>query len=81
MMKPEQLAMIEAAEKSGEAREMFKMMREMSPRKVKVTGGTVDGDDALIDFEGVEGGKPVKGVAECVRIAGKWYMTGSSSRQ
>ncbi len=69
------------SEKAGEAKEMFKMMREMSPRKVKVTGGTVDGDDALVDFEGVEGGKPVKGVAECVRIAGKWYMSGTSTRQ
>lgn len=73
--------MMAASEKAGEAKEMFKMMREMSPRKVKVTGGTVDGDDALVDFEGVEGGKPVKGVAECVRIAGKWYMSGTSTRQ
>lgn len=78
--RPEQLAMIEAAEKSGEAREMFKMMREMSPRKVKVTGGTVDGDAALVDFEGVEGGRTVKGIAECVRISGTWYMSGTSNR-
>lgn len=78
---PDQLAMMEAAEKSGEAKDMFKMLRDMSPRKVKVTGGTVDGDEAFVDFEGVEDGKPVKGVAECVRIAGKWYMTGSSTRQ
>jgi hypothetical protein len=78
---PEQAKMMAASEKAGEAKEMFKMMREMSPRKVKVTGGTVDGDDALVDFEGVEGGKPVKGVAECVRIAGKWYMSGTSTRQ
>lgn len=78
---PEQAKMMAASEKSGEAKEMFKMMRDMSPRKVKVTGGTIDGDDALVDFEGVEDGKPMKGVAECVRIAGRWYMTGSSSRQ
>lgn len=78
---PEQAKMMAASEKSGEAKEMFKMMREMSPRKVKITGGTVDGDDALIDFDAVEGGKPVKGVAECVRIAGKWYMTGTNTRQ
>lgn len=77
---PDQLKMMEAAEKSGEAKEMFKMMRAMSPRKVKVTGGSVDGDSALIDFEGVEDGKPVKGLAECVRVAGKWYMTGSSNK-
>lgn len=79
--RPEQAKMMAESEKSGEAKEMFKMMRDMSPRKVKVTGGTVDGDDALVDFEGVEGGKPVKGVAECVRISGKWYMSGTSTRQ
>lgn len=77
---PEQAKMMAASEKSGEAKEMFKMLRDMSPRKVKVTGGTIDGDDALVDFEGVEGGKPVKGVADCVRIAGKWYMTGTSNK-
>jgi hypothetical protein len=77
---PDQAKQMEASEKSGEAKEMFKMMRAMSPRKVKITGGTVDGDDALVDFEAVEDGKPVKGVAECVRIAGKWYMSGSNTR-
>ena len=77
---PEQAKMMAASEKAGEAKEMFKMMRDMSPRKVKVTGGTVDGDDALVDFAGVEDGKPVTGVAEVVRIAGKWYMTGSSTK-
>lgn len=78
--RPEQAKMMAESEKSGEAKEMFKMLRDMSPRKVKVTGGTIDGDDALVDFEGVEDGKPMKGVADCVRIAGKWYMTGTSNR-
>ena len=77
---PEQATMMAAAEKSGEAKEMFAMMRAMSPRKVRVTGGTVDGDSALVDFEGVEEGKPVKGTADVVRLAGRWFMTGSSSR-
>lgn len=76
---PEQLKMMEAAEKSGEAKDLFKMMREMSPRRVKVLGGTVDGDSALVDFEGVTDGKPAKGMAECVRIDGRWYMTGTSN--
>ncbi len=77
---PEQAKMMAASEKSGEAKEMFKMMRDMSPRKVRITGGTLDGDSALVDFEGVEDGKPVKGTADVSRIAGKWYMTGSSNR-
>ena len=77
---PEQAKMMAAAEKSGEAKDLFKMIREMSPGKVRVTGGTIDGDAAMVDFDGVEGGKPVKGVAEVVRVGGKWYMTGSSNR-
>lgn len=75
---PDQLAMMEAAEKSGEAKEMFTMMREMSPRKVRVLGGTVDGDSALVDIEGVLDGKTVKAMAECVRVGGRWYMAGMS---
>lgn len=77
---PEQARMMAESEKAGEAKEMFKMMRDMSPRKVRITGGTIDGDAALVDFEGVEGGKPVKGTADVNRIAGKWYMAGSSTR-
>lgn len=77
---PEQAKMMAESEKAGEAKEMFKMMRDMSPRKVRITGGTIDGDSALVDFEGVEGGKPVKGTADVNRIAGKWYMAGSSTR-
>lgn len=77
---PEQRKMMQASEKSGEAKEMFQMMRAMSPRKVRVTGGTVDGDEALVDFEGVEDGKPAKGVATVVRIGGLWYLQGTSNR-
>ncbi len=77
---PEQRKMMQEAEKSGEAKEMFGMLRAMSPRKVKVTGGTVDGDSALVDYEGVEGGKSVKGTADMVRMGGVWYLTGTSNR-
>lgn len=78
---PERRQMMEASEKSGEAKEMFAMMRAMSPRKVRITGGTVDGDTALVDFEGVEDGKAMKGTADVERDGGKWYLTGTSTRQ
>lgn len=77
---PERQAMMTEAEKAGEAQEMFKMLRDFSPRKVRVVGGTVDGDTALVDYEGVEDGKPVKGTAEVQRVGGKWYFEGSSRR-
>lgn len=69
-----------AASPAGEAKQMFEMMRAMSPRKVKLVGGTLDGNDAVVDFVAVEDGKPVKGYAEVVRVGGTWYMTGSSTR-
>jgi hypothetical protein len=78
---PRRRAMMAETEKTGEAKEMFEMLRAMSPRKVKVLGGTLNGDQATVDFEGVEDGKTVKGVAECERVGGVWYMTGSSTRQ
>lgn len=77
---PDQQAMMRASVTSGEAKEMFQMMRAMSPRKVKVVGGSVDGDEALVDFEGVAEGKPALGVATVVRVNGRWHMKGSSSR-
>jgi len=80
LAQPDQRAMMEAAEKAGEAKQMFEMMRAMSPRKVKLVGGTVDGNDAVVDFEAVEDGKAIKGYAEVVRVGGTWYMTGSSTR-
>ncbi len=57
---PEQQEMMVEAEKAGEAKELFQMLRKMAPRKVRIVGGTVDGDEATVDFEGVEGGKPTK---------------------
>lgn len=75
---PEEQEMMRASVKSGEAKEMFQMMRAMTPRKIKLLGGTVDGDEALVDFEGVADGKPVKGVATVVRLGGKWYLKGTS---
>lgn len=77
---PEQRAMMDASEKSGEAKEMFQLLRDISPRKVRLTGGTVDGDRAFVDFEGTADGQVVKGVADVVRLDGKWYFKGTSMR-
>lgn len=50
-------------------------------RKAAAKGGTVDGDSAIVDFDGVEDGKPIKGQTELVRVGDRWYVTGTSSRQ
>jgi len=75
---PDRIAMIEASEKSGEAKDMVEMMKAMSPTITKVTGGSADGDDATLDWTGTEDGKPVKGTAKMKRVSGKWYNTGVS---
>jgi hypothetical protein len=68
----------EASEKSGQAKEMFSMMREMMPRRVRILGGTVDGDRATLDFEGVLDNQPAKGEVTMVRVGGAWYVRGTT---
>lgn len=77
---PDVRKQMEASEKNGEAKEMFQFMRAVSPRKVRILGGTVDGDTATLDFEGVIDGKPAKGEIDMVRVAGVWYARGTSMR-
>lgn len=77
---PEIRARIQESEKSGEAKEMFEALRSMTPRRVRLLTGVVDGDEATIDFEGVLDGKPSKGTVDVVRIGGKWYVKGTTER-
>jgi hypothetical protein len=74
----EQRAMMEESEKSGEAKEMFEMLRQMSPRKVRILGGNVNGDSAILDFSGEEDGQAVKGTIEMQREEGAWHVVGTS---
>jgi hypothetical protein len=71
---PERRSMIEAAKASGEAKQMLPFMQSMTPTQAKVLGGTLDGDKAQIDFQGMLGGKVQKGNAELSRINGTWYV-------
>lgn len=77
---PEKRTMMEASEKSGEAKEMFEFMRAVTPTRVKVLGGTVDGDHAQLDFEGEESGAKITGSADLVRQGGAWYVDGISTK-
>jgi hypothetical protein len=76
---PERVAMMEASEAEGNHMELFEMLRSFMPKNPKITGGTVDGDNAVVDFTAEEDGKPVTGQAEVVRFEGKWYTTGTST--
>ncbi len=75
---PDQRKQLDEAEKTGENKDVMQMLRRMSPTKIRVLGGTVNGDQAEVDYEGQEDGKTVKGVADVQRIGGRWYMMGSN---
>jgi hypothetical protein len=59
---------------AGRAKELFRMMRDMTPRRVRILAGTVDGDEATPDFEGVLDNQPQKGEVDLVRVGGAWYV-------
>jgi hypothetical protein len=80
MARPEQRAEMEKAEKSGDAKDMLELLQALSPRKVRLVGGTLNGDQAFVDFEGESDGAPAKGVVELTRVAGTWYVKGTSTR-
>ena len=58
----------------NEKKAMLGFIKATTPTGAKILGGTVDGDSALVDFEGKSGGEKVKGTAEVQRIDGKWYL-------
>ena len=76
---PDRVAAIEASEKSGEAKDMVEMIKMMTPTITAITGGTVDGDNATLDWTGTDDGQPVKGTAKMKRVGGQWYNTGTST--
>ncbi len=64
----------------GDQKAMLEFMKAMAPTDVKILGGTVDGDSALVDYKGKRSGQPTKGTAELRRVDGKWYMVSDSSK-
>jgi hypothetical protein len=69
---------MEASEKDGHAKEMFEMMREFTPRRVRILGGTIDGNEATLDFDGVVDNQPQKGEVDLVRVGGAWFVKGTT---
>jgi hypothetical protein len=59
---------------------MIEFMKSMAPSDVKILGGTIDGDTALVDYQGKRAGQPTKGTAEVKRVDGKWYMVSDTSK-
>ena len=80
LSEPERRKGIEEAKASGEAAQMLEMAKMFTPKISKILGGTTDGDQAWVDFEGKEGAETVKGTAELSRSDGKWYIKSINTR-
>jgi hypothetical protein len=76
---PEQRKMMEANEE--ESKQMFELMKAVTPTDVKILGGLVDGDTAVLDFEGKSDGQSVKGTIDVERYEGKWYVSSVNTSQ
>ncbi len=77
---PEKRQQIEQAKASGEAAKMLELAKLFTPKINKVTGGSIDGDSAWVDFEGQEDGGKVTGTAELSRMNGQWYVKKINTR-
>jgi hypothetical protein len=78
---PDKRQEMEAAKMpEGDQQAMLEFMKSMAPTDVKILGGTIDGDTALVDYQGKRAGQPTKGTAEVKRVDGKWYMVSDTSK-
>jgi hypothetical protein len=55
-------------------KQMFPLVQAMEPKKIKVTGGAVNGDKATLTATGDSDGAPAKGTIEMVREGGAWKV-------
>ncbi len=77
---PQRVAMMSPGDEA-EAKEMIEFLRAMTPTDLSVTGGVIDGDTATVDYTGSRDGKAVSGSAELERVDGRWYVTGTNTRE
>lgn len=56
------------------------MMRTMAPQDATISGGSVDGDRAFIDFTGRSESGAMSGKAEMRRIDGRWFLKSIRSK-
>ncbi len=57
-----------------EFKEMFPMIQAMEPKKIKITGGAIDGETATLLATGSSDGDPAHGEISMVREGGKWKV-------
>lgn len=70
----QQKAMMDEPDAAG----MLEFLAGMAPRDVVVTGGTLDGDSAVLEFTGKRDGEAVKGTIDGTLVEGHWYFNNVS---
>lgn len=55
--------------------------QKTTPSKASITGGSIDGDRAWVDFDGVQEGQSMKGLAIVERADGAWYVRKIEARK
>ncbi len=78
MTPPERRAEQKAMMDAPEAAAMLGFLAAMAPREVRVTGGVIDGETAVVDYEGVRDGATVRGSIDGTRLEGRWYFNNAS---
>ena len=68
------------AKKDGGKMEMM-AAQAFTPSRATITGGSIDGDKAWLDFDGTQGGEAMKGLAIVERKDGAWYVRNIETRQ
>jgi hypothetical protein len=61
-----------------EARETLELMQLLTPRDVKILGGSSDGETAVLQVEGTVDGERQTGEVTVEKMGDFWVPTGSS---
>lgn len=76
---PDRRKMMEASEKTGEHTKMFEFLQSVAPRAARITGGTINGAEASVNYTGTIDGHAVNGAADVIEFEGKWYVAGTQT--
>lgn len=80
MLPPDQAAEMQAQRDAPDFAAQLALMKTMAPTDIVITGGRIDGDQALVEFTAVEFGTPRVGTAQMRRVGGKWTLEKESTR-
>jgi hypothetical protein len=74
LVPPEQAAMLDGPDIAEE----LEFMKLMTPTDIEITGGSSDGETAVLQVAGKMDGEPVKGEVTLARLEGLWVSTNAS---